>query len=56
MKSRTADLAQANGELEQRNRLIRQVFGRYLSDAVVANLLERPEGLRLGGDRRMITI
>ena len=56
VKSRTADLAQANGELEQRNSLIRQVFGRYLSDAVVANLLERPEGLRLGGDRRMITI
>ena len=56
VQSRTADLAQANGELEQRNRLIRQVFGRYLSDAVVANLLEHPEGLRLGGHRRMITI
>jgi len=56
VQSRTADLAQANDDLEQRNRLIRQVFGRYLSDAVVANLLEHPEGLRLGGHRRMITI
>ena len=56
VQERTADLAQANGDLEQRNRLIRQVFGRYLSDAVVANLLERPEALRLGGDRRNITI
>lgn len=56
VQSRTADLAEVNDELEQRNQLIRQVFGRYLSDAVVANLLERPEGLRLGGDRRNITI
>jgi adenylate cyclase len=49
-------LAQANEDLEKRNQLIRQVFGRYLSDDVVTNLLERPEGLKLGGDRREITI
>ncbi len=35
---------------------IRQTFGRYLTDQVVANLLEHPEGLQLGGDRREITI
>ncbi|MTJ47613.1 CHASE2 domain-containing protein [Dolichospermum sp. UHCC 0259] len=35
---------------------IRKVFGRYLTDAVVANLLESPEGLKLGGERRQITI
>lgn len=56
VQERTADLAQANLDLETRNQLIRQVFGRYLSDDVVANLLERPEGLKLGGDRRKITI
>lgn len=56
VRERTADLAQANVDLEKRNGLIRQVFGRYLSDNIVANLLETPEGLNLGGDRRNITI
>ncbi|MBD2664325.1 adenylate cyclase [Richelia sinica FACHB-800] len=35
---------------------IRKIFGRYLNEAVVANLLESPEGLKLGGERRKITI
>ncbi|MFB2934087.1 CHASE2 domain-containing protein [Aerosakkonemataceae cyanobacterium BLCC-F154] len=35
---------------------IRQVFSRYLTDEVVATLLETPEGLKLGGERRKITI
>ena len=35
---------------------IRETFGRYLTDEVVANLLESPEGLKLGGERRTITI
>jgi adenylate cyclase len=35
---------------------IRKTFGRYLSDSVVATLLESPEGLKLGGERREITI
>jgi len=56
VKERTEDLAAANTDLEQRNLLIRQVFGRYLSDTVVATLLESPEGLKLGGERRKITI
>jgi adenylate cyclase len=35
---------------------IRKTFGRYLSDEIVATLLESPEGLSLGGERRKITI
>ena len=35
---------------------IRKTFGRYLTDEVVATLLEGPEGLKLGGERRKITI
>ncbi|MDY6783309.1 MAG: adenylate/guanylate cyclase domain-containing protein [Cyanobacteriota bacterium] len=35
---------------------IRKTFGRYLTDEVVANLLEHPEGLKMGGERRQITI
>ena len=35
---------------------IRNIFGRYLSAEIVYNLLEKPEGLKLGGERRKITI
>jgi adenylate cyclase len=35
---------------------IRRTFGRYLSDAIVARLLEQPEGLALGGERRRLTL
>lgn len=35
---------------------MRQTFGRYLTDEVVANLLETPEGLKLGGEKRKVTV
>ncbi|MGK7872045.1 MAG: CHASE2 domain-containing protein [Xenococcaceae cyanobacterium] len=35
---------------------LRNIFGRYLSNEVVATLLESPEGLKLGGERRKITL
>ena len=56
VRERTADLATANQDLERRNQLISQVFGRYLSTEVVSELLEKPEELRLGGQRKKITI
>ncbi|HBL12367.1 MAG TPA: adenylate/guanylate cyclase domain-containing protein [Cyanobacteria bacterium UBA11162] len=34
---------------------IRKTFGRYLSDEVVANLLESQDGLKLGGKRQKVT-
>jgi class 3 adenylate cyclase len=43
-------------ELERRNQFIRKTFGRYLSKEVVESLLASPEGLRLGGEKRCITI
>ena len=43
-------------DLEVRNSFIRAIFGRYLSDDVVTTLLESPEALRLGGERRKVTI
>ncbi len=43
-------------QLEQRERFIRATFGRYLTDEIVADILEKPEGLRLGGDLKEITI
>src|ERR671924_863190 len=37
------------------NQFIRATFGRYLADEVVASVLDSPEGLRLGGERRKVT-
>ncbi len=45
----TAQIARTAGD-------IRKTFGRYLTDEVVATLLENPEGLKMGGERRKITI
>lgn len=35
---------------------IRQTFGRYVTDEVVVNLLETPEGLQLGGSKCKVTL
>lgn len=43
-------------QLERNEKFIRATFGRYVSDEIVANLLEAPEGLKLGGDLREATI
>jgi adenylate cyclase len=43
-------------QLERSEKFIRATFGRYLSDEIVADILERPEGLELGGDLREVTI
>ena len=48
-----AGLAQ---QLEIRNAFIRRTFGRYVSDDVVTNLLESPEGLEIRGEKRRVTI
>ena len=36
--------------------LARQTFGRFLSDEVVATLLDHPEALQLGGQKRKVTL
>jgi adenylate cyclase len=43
-------------DVEKRNRFIKDVFGRYLSDEIVNQLVETPEGLQLGGEKRRVTI
>ncbi len=67
---RTAQLAQKNDELEETlgdlrvaqdklvasNAFIRKTFGRYVSDDVVEHLLQDPDALQLGGERRPITV
>ncbi|MBD2858605.1 response regulator [Spongiibacter sp. KMU-158] len=43
-------------ELERSQKFIRQVFGRYLSDEIVERLLDEQDGLKLGGQRRVVTV
>jgi adenylate cyclase len=43
-------------EVERRNAFIRSVFGRYLTEEVAETLLDSPEALSLGGERREMTI
>jgi len=45
-----------NKNLEKANKFIRDTFGRYLSDEIVDTILESPDGLALGGEKRQVTI
>jgi class 3 adenylate cyclase len=49
-------LEEERHRLEEKVAFVRGTFGRYLSDTVVERLLEDPEGLRLGGERRDLSI
>jgi adenylate cyclase len=55
-KEQERQLQELNAALEVRNRFIRQTFGRYLSDDIVESILERPDGLKIGGEKRQATI
>jgi adenylate cyclase len=56
LKDSREQLLKLNAKLEDRNRFIRQTFGRYTSDDIVQVLLDMPEGLKLGGEKRELTI
>jgi PAS domain S-box-containing protein len=51
-----ADLQRVAGDVDRRNRFIRETFGRYLTDEVVDTLLDSPGGLHIGGEKRKITM
>jgi len=43
-------------ELQSAYRFIRDTFGRYLSNDIVSQLIDSPEGLELGGEKRHLSI
>ena len=45
-----------NSRLELRNSLLSETFGRFLSDEIVRQLLETPDGLALGGKKRCLSV
>ncbi len=54
--SMTQQLKDSREQLERRNRFIRETFGRYTSDDIVGVLLDMPEGLKIGGEKRFVTL
>ena len=57
LERRMAEIQKLAKDLELRNNFIRETFGRYITDEVVASLLETPEGLKFGGEnKRKVTI
>jgi adenylate cyclase len=51
-----AEVQRLAREVELRNAFIRDTFGRYLTDEVVATLLDSPTGLQMGGEKRKVTM
>ena len=51
-----AELQRVAGDVERRNRFIRETFGRYLTDEIVDTLLESPRSLHIGGEKRKVTM
>ena len=56
LKRSREQLAQLAQEVSLRSEFIRKTFGRYLSEEVVHRLISTPEGQRLGGEEREVTI
>lgn len=46
----------AHLKAETEREFVRQTFGRYLTEQVVQTLLDKPDGLKLGGQRDFVTI
>ena len=51
-----AELQRLAEQVELRNTFIRETFGRYLTDEVVSTVLESPTGLKMGGEKRKVTM
>ncbi len=56
LKDSYQQLADLNEELDRRNQFIRKTFGRYTSAEIVETLLDAPDGLKLGGEKREVTL
>jgi PAS domain S-box-containing protein len=50
------ELTETKHQLELRNELIQDLFGRYTSEEVASRILESPQQLQMGGETRKVTI
>ena len=60
LEGRIAELEKENAHLQemlnQRDTFIRSTFGRYLTDEVLDEILNDKDGLKIGGERRVVSI
>ena len=56
LKAAAEEIRQLAADLERGKQFVRSVFGRYLSDDIVENLLDQPAGLQLGGRSEEVTV
>ena len=56
LKRQKEEIRRLAEDLELRNAFIRSLFGRYVSEEVVTGLLASPEGPKLGGEHRRVTL
>lgn len=49
-------IKELNRQLEVRNEFIKDIFGRYLSDTIVDDILERKTGPLIGGEKKEVTM
>lgn len=56
LEKQSAIIQEKNETLERHNQFVREVFGRFVTDEVAQQLLDTPEGLKLGGEKRTVTV
>jgi class 3 adenylate cyclase len=52
----TIEKARGLVDRERKASLVREAFGRYVSEKIVSELVDRPDGIKLGGEERVVTI
>lgn len=50
------EIRHLNQQLQARNELLYQIFGRYFSDKVLEVILQHPEGAAVGGEKREVVV
>jgi class 3 adenylate cyclase/PAS domain-containing protein len=55
-QTREKELKQTVQAVSEERRLIKDMFARYMSQEVVASLMESPDNIKLGGDKRNATV
>ncbi len=49
-------ISSLNKQLEIRNKVLQETFGKYLSDEIVKQILDTPDGWKLGGQKCLLTV
>lgn len=50
------EIERLNKQLEARNELLYQVFGRYFSDEIMERIFQDPTGVSIGGEKKNMTV